>query len=103
MSDRCITCEVDSISLEGSFLRWPEVGVRVRQATDGSRKFGMTVEHDTKSGEDVVGWVKVKWDHGAEENCRVGAEGKLSSMQNCSLFSFQALKICLVKGIIVAK
>eukprot|EP00434_Breviolum_minutum_P018505 symbB.v1.2.016321.t1/scaffold1240.1/size129799/4 len=67
--------KVDSISLEGSFLRWPEVGVRVRQATDGSRKFGMTVEHDTKSGEDVVGWVKVKWDHGAEENCRVGAEG----------------------------
>ena len=103
MYDRCITCEVDSISLEGSFLRWPEVGVRVRQATDGSRKFGMTVEHDTKSGEDVVGWVKVKWDHGAEENCRVGAEGKLSSIQNCSLFSFQALKICLVKGIIVAK
>lgn len=38
---------------------------------EASKKFGMTVDTD------VSGWVKVKWDHGAEEKCRVGAEGKL--------------------------
>lgn len=60
--------KVNSISLEGELLKWPEVGVRVRQATVPTQ-FGMTVDTD------VCGWVKVKWDHGAEEKCRVGAEG----------------------------
>ena len=32
--------QVNSISLEGELLKWPEVGVRVRQATD-PRSFGV--------------------------------------------------------------
>lgn len=34
-------------------------------------KYGMTVEAE------VLGWVKVKWDYGQEESCRVGAQGPL--------------------------
>ncbi|CAK9099416.1 unnamed protein product [Durusdinium trenchii] len=74
--------KVDSISLEGELLKSPEVGVRVRHAKETS-KYGMTVEAE------VLGWVKVKWDYGQEESCRVGAQGSCDLLV-ISLPSFTA-------------
>eukprot|EP00435_Cladocopium_sp_Y103_P012380 s1532_g3.t1 len=78
-----LTCQLKKIGMELD-LHWVPRGQNVPadsltngrygdfskgKRIEASNKFGMTVDTD------VSGWVKVKWDHGAEEKCRVGAEG----------------------------